>query len=82
MLINEISERVAKELGLSPVLVTQINRVQWKFLLNTMQSGEMKGVSFMYLGKFIKNAKYDENRKRIRYADRIKNIVRPILGTE
>lgn len=82
MLIDELSEKVAKKLGKSPVLVTQINRVQWKFLLDIMQNGEMKGVSFMYLGKFVKNAKYDENRKRIKYADRIKNIVRPVLGTE
>lgn len=79
MLIDELSEKVAKKLGKSPVLVTQINRVQWKFLLDIMQNGEMKGVSFMYLGKFVKNAKYDENRKRIKYADRIKNFVRPIL---
>lgn len=82
MLIDELSEKVAKKLGKSPVLVTQINRVQWKFLLDIMQNGEMKGVSFMYLGKFVKNAKYDENRKRIKYADRIKNFVRPILGAE
>lgn len=82
MLIDELSEKVAKKLGKSPVLVTQINRVQWKFLLDIMQNGEMKGVSFMYLGKFVKNAKYDENRKRIKYADRIKNFVRPIFGAE
>ena len=73
MLTDQISERVAKQLGLSPVLVTLINRVQWKFLLNTMQSGDMEGVSLIYLGKFIKNAKYDSNRKRIRYVNHRKS---------
>ncbi len=79
MLIDEVSERVAKDLGLSPVLVTQINRIQWKFLMNTMQNGEMKGVSFMYLGKFVKNAKYDNNRKRVNH---LKNFMRSVHRTE
>lgn len=63
--IDQVSGKVAKELGLSPILVDQINRVQFKFLLETMQSGSMSGVSHIYLGKFTKNKKYGTGKRNI-----------------
>lgn len=59
MQIDIITGRVAKELGISEVLVDQISRVQFKFLVETMQSGSMSTVSMIYLGKFTKNKKYE-----------------------
>lgn len=65
MQIDLITGRVAKELGLSEILVDQINRVQYKFLVETMQSGSMSSVSMIYLGKFIKNKRYESIRRDI-----------------
>lgn len=61
--IDLLSGRVAKELGLSALLVDQINRVQYKFLMETMQGGSMSGVSLIYLGKFHKNKRYGSARR-------------------
>ncbi len=70
MLIDEISKIVANKLRLSELEVTQINRSQFKFLLETMQSGEMKGVSIFYLGKFVKNAKYKDHDNKLESVSR------------
>lgn len=63
--IDLITGKVAKELGISELLVDQINRVQYKFLMNTIQSGDMSGMSMIYLGKFIKNKKYESDKRYI-----------------
>lgn len=63
--IDLITGKVAKELGLSLILVDQINRVQFKFLMEIMQSGSMSGVSHIYLGKFTKNKKYGTSKRDI-----------------
>ena len=74
MKIDKISEEVAKELGLSPIQVTQINRVQWKFLMETMQSEGFDAVKIMYVGKFHKNNKFNEDGTRRLKRDNTGNV--------
>jgi len=74
MKIDRISEEVAKELGLSPIQVTQINRVQWKFLMETMQSEGFDSVKIMYVGKFHKNNKFNEDGTRRLKRDNTGNV--------
>ena len=64
MKIDEISNVVAKKLNLSPVLVEQIARIQWKMLHKEIESGEFNPVQIFYLGKFFKNKKYNEDGTR------------------
>jgi nucleoid DNA-binding protein len=61
--VDDISGKVAKELNLSEHQVKEINRVQWKVLLDTMQEGEFKSVQMIYLGKFHKNSRYKNQKK-------------------
>jgi len=68
--IDDISEKVAKELNLSEHQVKQINRVQWKFLLDRIQDGEFKAVQLMYLGKWHKNQRFSTEGKPIKKDDR------------
>lgn len=63
--IDLITGRVAKELGLSPVVVDHVCRSQYKFLVDVMQSGSMSGVSLIYLGKYVKNKRYESVRRDI-----------------
>jgi len=63
MNIDQISEKLCKELNLSEHQVKEINRVQWKVLLDTMQEGEFKSVQMIYLGKFHKNSRYKNQKK-------------------
>lgn len=65
MLIDEIAEIVAERLQLSPIQVKAINRIQWKFLLNEMQSGKFNPVQIFYIGKFSKKLNIDERGKPI-----------------
>jgi hypothetical protein len=74
MKVDQISEQVAKELGLSPAQVSKINRVQWKFLLETMQAGDFKAVKLMYLGKWHKNKRFNEDGTRRHKGDYKRNI--------
>lgn len=61
MIVDEISEIVAKKLNLSPVQVREINRIQWKMLHKEMQSGEFKPVQIFYIGKFSRKLSKEEN---------------------
>ena len=61
MELDEISNKIAKDCGLSELQVQQINRSQWRFLTETIQTGDMSSVSMIYLGKFFRNQKYDRN---------------------
>lgn len=61
--VDDISENIAKELNLSPHKVREVNRVQWKFLLDTIQSGTFDPVHIIYLGKWHKNKRYDNPKK-------------------
>ena len=54
MIIDEISDIVAKRMNLSSVQVKAINRIQWKFLTKEIQSGDFKSVNLFYIGKFQK----------------------------
>jgi len=74
MKIDRISEEVAKELGLSPIQVTQINRVQWKFLMETIQDEGFDSVKIMYVGKFHKNNKFNEDGTRRLKRDNTGNV--------
>lgn len=65
MLIDEISNKVAKELNLNKIDVEYVNRLQWKLLMETMQQGEFKPVQIFYLGKFFKNKKYGPDGRKI-----------------
>lgn len=67
MLVDEISEIVAKRLNLNPLMLKSINRIQWKFLLEEMQSGKLNTVQVFYVGKFTKSLKLDENNKHKKY---------------
>ncbi len=64
--ISELSSKIAKDIGLSEVQVEEINRVQWKFLLETIQCGAYAPVEVFYLGKFYQNERYTENGKKTR----------------
>ena len=48
MIIDEISDIVAKRMNLSSVQVKAINRIQWKFLTKEIQSGDFKSVNLFY----------------------------------
>lgn len=61
MIVDEISEMVAKRLNLSPVQVREINRIQWKMLHKEMQSGEFHPVQIFYIGKFSRKLSKEEN---------------------
>lgn len=61
MIVDEISEIVAKRLNLSPVQVREINRIQWKMLHKEMQSGEFHPVQIFYIGKFSRKLTKEEN---------------------
>lgn len=61
--IDSISIEVAKELGLSPDLVKTVNRMQWRFLLETIQSESNDPVQLIYLGKFVRNKKFKDGSK-------------------
>ena len=52
--IDEISDKLAKELNIDKYTLREVNRSQWKYLLNTMQDGKLEAVKIMYLGKFSK----------------------------
>lgn len=65
LLIDEISEKIAKKLELSPVQVKSINRIQWKFLLDQMQSGNFNPVQIFYIGKFSKKLNLDDRGYKI-----------------
>jgi len=56
--IDAISIEVAEELGLSSDIVKTINRMQWRFLLETIQSESDSPVQLIYLGKFVRNKKF------------------------
>lgn len=59
MNLDRVSEKIAKELNISEHTVKTVNRIQYKFLLETMQSGSFDSVMLMYLGKYHKNKKYE-----------------------
>ncbi len=52
MKIEELSSIVAKNLNLNVNQVTEINRIQWKFLHKEIQSGDFNPVNIFYIGKF------------------------------
>lgn len=58
MNIEELSKIVSSELKMSEYVVSEINRLQWKFLHKQIQSDDFKPVGIMYIGKFsVKNSK-------------------------
>jgi hypothetical protein len=61
MIVDDISEMVAKKLGLSLMQVREINRIQWKMLHKEMQSGEFNSVQIFYIGKFSRKLTKEEN---------------------
>ncbi len=71
MILDEISEIVAKKLGLSPIQVKEINRMQWKFLHKEMQSGDFNPIQIFYIGKF--NAKLTKHKIPIHQVIKEKN---------
>lgn len=73
--IDELSSKIAKDCGVSEVQVQQINRSQWRFLLDTIQSGSFDPVTLIYLGKFYKNNKYNEQGKKYsKYSRRLEKL--------
>lgn len=59
MNLDRISEKIAKELNMSEHIVKTVNRIQYKFLLETMQSGTFDSVKLVYIGKYHKNKRYE-----------------------
>lgn len=64
--LDEISNKIAKDIGVDELLVRQINRSQWKLLVDTIRSGTFDPVNMIYLGKFIKNKRDVKIREAIR----------------
>lgn len=62
--LDDISERLAKELNVDKYKLKEINRSQWKLLMDTMQQGDLKGVKIMYIGKFSKKLRIIYGHKR------------------
>jgi hypothetical protein len=52
--IDDISERVSRNLNISKQIVKDINRSQWELLKNTIQGSPGVNVKVIYVGKFIK----------------------------
>ncbi len=61
MVVDDISEIVAKKLGISLMQVREINRIQWKMLHKEIQSGFFNPVQIFYIGKFSKKLSKQEN---------------------
>ncbi len=62
MNIDELSKVVydKSDKKISALKVAEINRIQWKFLLNEIQSGEFNSVQIFYIGKFFKKKSKSE----------------------
>lgn len=56
-LLDEISKKVAEKLGMNDHTVKMINRYQWKKVYESIKEGDDRGVSIMYVGKFVKKRK-------------------------
>lgn len=56
MVIEDISRKIAKELGLPIGIVDMVHRSQYQFLVDTMREYE-KDVHLIYIGKFVKKKK-------------------------
>jgi hypothetical protein len=69
--LDEISEKIAEKLNMKPNDVRLINRSQWKLLHETMQSGTLKPMSIIYLGKFSEKKKKNDWFKKQRDIKRI-----------
>lgn len=61
MIVDDISEMIAKKLNMSPVLIREINRIQWKMLHKEMQSGDFNPVQIFYIGKYSRKLTKQEN---------------------
>jgi len=61
--IDEVSKIVSKRTGLKESIVKEINRSQWKFLMDTMREEPAKAVKIIYLGKFSEKIKPDWTKK-------------------
>lgn len=63
MKVDDIAEKTSKRLNKNSEKVKLINRIQWKFLKEQIESGEFNPVQIFYLGKFYRNArKFKEDR--------------------
>ena len=61
--IDEISKIVSKKIGFKENVVKDINRSQWKFLMETMKITPAQTVKIIYLGKFSEKIKPDWTKK-------------------
>lgn len=53
--LDQISRKIAKDLNIDEDTVERISRIQFKFLLDNIQSESLEDVQLMYIGKFVKN---------------------------
>lgn len=53
--IEDVSKKVSKDLNIHYDIVEKLHRIQYKFLYETMVSGNLKDVQLIYIGKFTKN---------------------------
>jgi len=64
MLFKEVSEQIARDLNLPVYIVDRVMRSHFKMFRNTMEAGELKGIMFPNLGKFLVRTKRQESLKR------------------
>lgn len=50
--MQEILNRISVELGIHPDLVEKAVRLQFEFVKDTMEAGELRSVQLPYFGKF------------------------------
>ena len=60
MVIEDISRKVSKELGIKYDIVERLHRIQYRFLFENLQSDDLNDVQLMYIGKFTKNKRGDK----------------------
>jgi len=60
IVIDDINKKVAEKLNLDINIVNEINRSQFKLLMETIQNKSFKDVKLIYIGKFIVKQKYAE----------------------
>ncbi len=58
MKLDKVSKIVAEELGVKPYIVERINRIQWKFLRESIQKASPEPTSLIYIGKIHTNKRW------------------------
>lgn len=56
--MEELINKISAQMNLSPELVEKIVRSEFKFVLDTIEEGELESVHLHHLGKWAVKARY------------------------